>query len=370
MGLKKMFKSKKLVAAIAVLAFMSGTALAQSQPPLPPQNQPGQNTGPASQDQGQPGQKPKPGQQQPGQQTKPGQQQEQYPKPGQQQPGQQTKPGQQQEQYPKPGQQQPGQQTKPGQQQEQYPKPGQQQPGQQTKPGQQQEWQHQPKPGQQQGWQSQPKPQPQNQQKAGNGGFEIKEMLYKPDGRLQIRLDNNDIRWNRIEKIIVRDSRGRVYNARVNRTDRDIIELIIAGMVYGENYSIEIPGVRYGNSNYILRGDFWASDNWRYNRPDKKNIVIQSIRYQNGGRLKIKLYNPRDEEIRWNRNARVIVRDNFGRRYDVRIEKARYSTIELTVFGIRSGDRYTVEIPGIRYMGRDYVVKGDFWARHNWSYDR
>ena len=195
-------------------------------------------------------------------------------------------------------------------------------------------------------------------------------MWYKPGGRLQIRLDNNDIRWNNIERIVVRDSRGRAYNARVNRADRDIVELIIAGLVYGENYSIEIPGVHYRDMNYILRGDFWAWDNWRYNRPDTRNFVIQSIRYQNGGHLKIMLYNPREEEIRWDRNARVMVRDSRGRFYDVRIDRARYSTIELTIYGIRPGDRYSIEIPGIRYRGMYYTVRGDFWARHNWSYER
>jgi len=59
MNLKTILKSKKIITAIAALSLMSGTALAQSQPQLPPDNQSCQKTISVTKDLGQPGQRPK-----------------------------------------------------------------------------------------------------------------------------------------------------------------------------------------------------------------------------------------------------------------------------------------------------------------------
>jgi len=59
MNLKTIFKSKKIITAMVALALMSGTAMAQSQPQLPPDNQSCQKTISITKDFGQPGQQPK-----------------------------------------------------------------------------------------------------------------------------------------------------------------------------------------------------------------------------------------------------------------------------------------------------------------------
>ena len=205
-------------------------------------------------------------------------------------------------------------------------------------------------------------------------GYNIQEMRYSKGGNLQIKInnpDNNAIRWDNNQRVVVRDSRGRTYNARINRTNRNVIELIIANLVFGEKYSAEIYGLDQSDRNYRISGDFWAKDNWRYNQNyNQRSLEIQKIIYNGSGKLRIKLYNPRDYNIRWNNDVRVTVRDSRGRDYNARILRTNKNSVELAIRDIRNGQKYSVEINGVRYNNRYSAVTTSFWAVKNWTYER
>lgn len=205
-------------------------------------------------------------------------------------------------------------------------------------------------------------------------GYNIQEMSYSKGGNLQIKInnpDNNAIRWDKNQKVVVRDSKGRTYNAKINRTNQNVIELIIANLVFGEKYSAEIYGLDQSDRNYRISGDFWAKDNWRYNQNyNQRSLEIQKITYEGSGKLKIKLYNPRDYNIRWNNDVRVIVRDSRGRDYNARILKTNKNTVELAIKNLSSRQKYSVVINGIRYDNKSFAVSTNFWAVKNWTYER
>ena len=201
--------------------------------------------------------------------------------------------------------------------------------------------------------------------------------------RLVIRLynpDNENIRWNQNERVIVSDRNGRTYNTRVLKSEQNTIEFVIERLQSGEYYRIEIPDVYFRGTNCTVRGDFRAEDNWRYNLQDQEGwrygphdqqgFEIQEMWYRSGGRLAVKIYTPDNENIRWNQNERVIVRDRNGRTYNTRVLRAERNTIELVIERLRSGENYSIEIPGVYFRGMNYTVRGDFRAQDGWRYKK
>lgn len=100
----------------------------------------------------------------------------------------------------------------------------------------------------------------------------VREMGYKNGGLLEVKLGggkNNDARWNRGGDIKVRDSRGRSYSATVKRNSNNILTLLVKGLVKGEKYTLDIPGVYSGsnrNNKSDVRCDFTARDGWSYRK--------------------------------------------------------------------------------------------------------
>ena len=205
------------------------------------------------------------------------------------------------------------------------------------------------------------------EQKRDKRDFDIEEMRYSKGGNLQIKIknpDNEALRWDNNQKIVVRDSHGRAYNARVKNFDRNVLELIVANLVLGERYSAEIYGRDDRNRDYRVRGDFWAQDNWRYNRNySQGGSDIEKIWYDGSGRVRITLNYPRGYNIRWNGRVRVSVRDSQGRSYIARIIRTGQNSVELAISGVRYGRRYSVEISGTDYDNRDRTIVTSFWAR-------
>ena len=211
------------------------------------------------------------------------------------------------------------------------------------------------------------KPGNEEQQMRDKRDFDIEEMRYSKGGNLQIKIknpDNEALRWDNNQKIVVRDSHGRAYNARVKNFDRNVLELIVANLVLGERYSAEIYGRDDRNRDYRVRGDFWAQDDWRYNRNySQGGADIDRIWYDGSGRVRITLNYPRGYNIRWNGRVRVSVRDSQGRSYNARIIRTGQNSVELAISGVRYGRRYSVEISGTDYDNRDRTIVTSFWAR-------
>lgn len=211
------------------------------------------------------------------------------------------------------------------------------------------------------------KPGHDEQQKRDKRDFDIQEMRYREGGNLQIRIknpDNEAIRWDKNQKIVVRDSHGRSYNARVKNIDKNVLELIVANLVLGERYSAEIYGLDNRNRDYGLRADFWAQDGWRYdNNYSQRNMDIERIWCDDSGRVRVTLNNPRGYNIRWNNRVRVTVRDSQGRSYNARIIRTGQNSVELAIRGLRYGHKYRVEISGVGYDNRERTIVTSFWAR-------
>lgn len=217
------------------------------------------------------------------------------------------------------------------------------------------------------GWQQPGKPGNNEQQKRDKRDFDIQEMRYREGGNLQIRIknpDNEAIRWDKNQKIVVRDSHGRSYNARVKNIDQNVLELIVANLVFGERYSAEIYGLDHRDRDYRLKADFWARDGWRYdNNYSQRNTDIERIWYDGSGRVRVTLNNPRGYNIRWNNRVRVTVRDSQGRSYNAKIIRAGQNSVELAIRGLRYGHNYRVEISGTGYDNRERTIVTSFRAR-------
>ena len=212
-------------------------------------------------------------------------------------------------------------------------------------------------------------------QRSYQEGIAIQDMRHTwyEDGssRLEISLynpSNEDLKLNVNQRVIVRDRNGNIYNTRVTKAERNLIQLVIEKLRSGENYSFEIPDVYFRGTNNTVRGDFKAEDNWRYAQQQQEVIQIQQMRY-NKGRLEIRLYNPNNENIRWNKNQPILVRDRNGRTYDTRVLRAENNLIELNIDGLRYGQTYSVEID-VDNRGRNDTVRGDFKAEDNWTYEQ
>ncbi len=257
MIVSKSQRVKKVAVILAVLTFISTTAFASPQPVKPPADQQEQNQQEEQNDNNKKDQ-PKPGQSA----NQPGQNQQEQNSDNNKK--NQPKPGQSANQ---PGQNQ--QEQNSDNNKKNQPKPGQSA----NQPGQNQQEQNsdnnkknQPKPGQ-----------PNNQVKPGQPGQQdhepdqrdrvIQEMRYSQGGNLLIRIDNPNnkkIRWDKDKRVIVCDSHGRKYQARIHRLDKNIIELIVDGLYGGERYNVEIMGINIGGVNITFKSDFWAKDNWRF----------------------------------------------------------------------------------------------------------
>jgi hypothetical protein len=76
----------------------------------------------------------------------------------------------------------------------------------------------------------------------------------------------NNIRWDKNERITIRDKSGRAYEARVMKSDRNVLEVRVEGLLGGTSYSINIGGIYFGDVKNEVDGEFWAKDNWKYRK--------------------------------------------------------------------------------------------------------
>jgi len=164
----------------------------------------------------------------------------------------------------------------------------------------------------------------------------------------------------------------------VDRADRNMIELIVEGLISGERYNIEIPGLRYGDRDVALNTEFWAKDRWRYqqanrdcNSQSNRNYnLIDEMWYKQDGRLQIRPDNPNNYRVRWNQNRRIVVQDRNGRNYNTSVVRTAQNIIELRIQGLRYGEQYSINITGVRISGNNVTIGGTFLASNNWRHKK
>ena len=123
----------------------------------------------------------------------------------------------------------------------------------------------------------------------------------------------------------------------------------------------------------------------------RDGVVIREMRYTQGGNLLIVFGYPDGygyppypgypgrpgnpgkhygQNIRWDKNEQIVIRDIFGRTYNSRIIRSDRNVLELLVEGLFGGARYNISFGGVFLDEDKYGVNGEFWAKDKWKYKK
>jgi hypothetical protein len=108
-------------------------------------------------------------------------------------------------------------------------------------------------------------------------------------------------------------------------------------------------------------------NNIEQNLTAHEKFEINEMRYRQGGILEIILGS---KDMEWDKNERVIVKDAQGRAYDTRVIKIDRNKFELKIKGLKHGEKYMIEIPGVRIKSMTHSVNGHFWAKADWKFKK
>ncbi|MDO5562468.1 MAG: hypothetical protein Q4F74_02535 [Synergistaceae bacterium] len=108
-----------------------------------------------------------------------------------------------------------------------------------------------------------------------NTSLFIGKMEFERGNKLEVDIDDavghdNEIRWDGSERVFIKDNNGKTYSARIKKTDKDELDIIISGLARGQKYSIVISGFLYRGSRCSVEGDFTAVNDWKFRDPRHK----------------------------------------------------------------------------------------------------
>ena len=148
-------------------------------------------------------------------------------------------------------------------------------------------------------------------------------------------------------KVTVRDSSGKTYKANITEKDGDDLTFKASGISSGKTYTYIISGIRAGSSGSYgsVSGTFKTPGSSSGSGSTAKKLSIKSLDYDAGDReLEIEF----SAKVQYN-NLRVRVTDPTGAKsYTVRILEKDNDSIDIRVSGLRSGQKYTVKVAGVR----------------------
>lgn len=75
------------------------------------------------------------------------------------------------------------------------------------------------------------------------------------------------IRWDRSERVTVRDSRGMNYTANITEDTMGRLRLYFVGLRQDETYTIRVDNINYDGGRFSVSGEFTAEEGWSYTVP-------------------------------------------------------------------------------------------------------
>ena len=110
---------------------------------------------------------------------------------------------------------------------------------------------------------------------ADKGDIYIGAMNYA-NKRLFIDIDtaakrDDLIRWDKTERVTVRDTQGRNYTASIGEESAGRLNLYFVGLRSGETYKVSVGNINYDGARYSVSGEFVATEGWNYKPDEKKN---------------------------------------------------------------------------------------------------
>lgn len=170
----------------------------------------------------------------------------------------------------------------------------------------------------------------------------IKKTEYEGSGRVDVDFRSR-VQYSN-PKVTVRDSSGKTYTAHITERDSDDLTFKAVGISSGKTYTYTISGIRAGSSGSYGRvsGTFKTPGS---SGSSAKKLSIKSLDYDADDReLEIEF----SSRVQYN-NLRVRVTDSTGAKsYTVRILEKDNDSIDIRVSGLRSGQKYTVKVAGVR----------------------
>lgn len=164
----------------------------------------------------------------------------------------------------------------------------------------------------------------------------IKKTEYEGNGVVEIDFKKSVQYKN--AKVLVKDSSGKFYTAKITDKDSDDITFKVSSIAAGKTYAYQISGVRSGKSgSYVkITGKFTV--------PAAKKLTIQELECDVGDRELELEFSGRVQY----KSAKVTVKDSAGKKYTARIEEKDSDSMEIYVKGLKKGKKYTVQISGVR----------------------
>ena len=164
----------------------------------------------------------------------------------------------------------------------------------------------------------------------------IKKTEYEGNGVVEVDFKKSVQYKN--AKVLVKDSSGKFYTAKITDKDSDDITFKVSSIAAGKTYAYQISGVRSGKSgSYVkITGKFTV--------PAAKKLTIQKLECDVGDRELELEFSGRVQY----KSAKVTVKDSAGKKYTARIEEKDSDSMEIYVKGLKKGKKYTVQISGVR----------------------
>lgn len=171
------------------------------------------------------------------------------------------------------------------------------------------------------------------------------------EGNGKVSLDFNLRVQYKNPSVVVTDSAGKTYSAKIIERDSDDLEFKATSLKAGKQYNYALSGIRKrGSGSYTtIKGTFRV--------PSAQKVEIQSIEYKSNGYVEIDFA----QRVQYS-GAKVSVTDSAGKKYTAKITERDDDDLKFKVTSIKGSKTYTFKISGIKVRGADSytTVSGTF----------
>ena len=182
---------------------------------------------------------------------------------------------------------------------------------------------------------------------------QIHEVDYEGKGIVDVEFTTENVTYEN-PSVVVRGPNGKKLKAQILEKDNDDIRFRIHGFKAATKYTFTITGLRAGQIGDF--GQVKGSFRTFATKPEIEKII----------------YDWKDKEIEVDfrtrvqyRKLKVTVTDAVGAKLKVKKIKKGSDDLDIKVFGIKAGQKYTVTISGVRVKGQKkyYTIRKAFTAK-------